>query len=112
MAALPSVDWLTDSTREPDDGHVVDYGQDGSARVRVLYSATQWAFDLRSAPLTTAQRDSLLSHYAAHRLTSFTFTWPGGSDAYTCVYTARPIVRESEAVGLWDVKVQLQGQGA
>ena len=110
MAALPTLDWLTESTRDPDDGHIVDYGQDGTARVRVLYSATQWAFTLRSAPLTDAQRDSLLSHYTLHRLATFAFTWPGGTDAYTCTYIARPTVRESRAIGRWDVEVRLQGQ--
>lgn len=97
------------SSRVPNDGQVLDYGDDGVARVRVLYQATQWVFELDYPALTATQVSDLLAHYAAHRLASFGFTWPGDQSSYTCQYLTPPRPRESPGLGCQGYSVTLAG---
>jgi hypothetical protein len=109
MSAFPTLPHHTSSAREPSDGTQVDYGDDGVARVRVMFATTQWTFTLQLPQLTTAELGSLAAHYAAHKTTSFDYVWPEDGTTYTCVYLAYPIPTVSAAYGRRDMVVKLAG---
>ena len=112
MSAFPALPHHISSTREPNDGSQVDYGDDGVARVRVMFESTQWAFNLKLDQLTTAQMSSLIAHYAAHKTISFAYTWPEDSTSYTCVYLGYPQPMVSAAWDRRDAMVKLAGVAA
>lgn len=112
MSAFPTLAHDVSSTREPSDGSQVDYGDDGVARVRVMYAATQWTFDLKLSQLTTDEMASLLAHYAAHQRIAFAYTWPEDGTPYTCVYLNHPAPTVSAAVYRRDALVKLAGVAA
>ena len=112
MSAFPTLPHLTTSTRQPSDGTQVDYGDDGTARVRVMYEATRWNFDLKLGQLDGTDTASLLAHYADNKYTSFSYTWPGDSSEYICVYLECPAPAVSAAYDREDYGVKLSGVAA
>lgn len=117
MSAFPTLPHHPSSRREPSDGSQVDYGDDGLARVRVMYTATQWTFNLVLPELTATEMASLEAHYAANKLGSFSYTWPQESPdyagiAYTCVYLACPLPTVSAVHDRRDATVMLAGVAA
>ena len=114
MSAFPDLPHGIDSRREANDGHLVDYGEDGVARVRVMYAATQWILTLQFPNLNATDESSLLAHYAAHKWVSFSYTWPSESPDriaanYTCVYLSAPQRTVAEATGRRHLVVTLAG---
>lgn len=112
MSAFPSLPHDPASARQPHDGTLVDYGDDGSARVRVMYAATQFAFSLSFKLLTSAESASLIAHYAANKWAPFSYTWPLDSSIYTCVYLDHPALNPSAAHDRQDATVKLAGVAA
>ncbi|MBP6735036.1 MAG: hypothetical protein KA142_10180 [Chromatiaceae bacterium] len=112
MSAFPTLPIDVNSTREPNDGAQVDYSDDGKARVRVMYAATQWVFTLNLPQLTTTDMATLMAHYAAHKTLSFAYTWPEDNTNYTCIYLGYPAPKVSAAYDRRDVTVKLAGVAA
>ncbi|MBK8872360.1 MAG: hypothetical protein IPN19_15340 [Elusimicrobia bacterium] len=112
MSAFPTLSHDVSSTREPNDGAQVDYGDDGTARVRVMFAATQWAFTLNLNQLTTTELATLMAHYAAHKSLSFSYTWPEDNTTYTCIYVGYPAPKVSAAYARRDVTIKLAGMAA
>lgn len=90
MSAYPTLPTDVASRREAVSGLAVDVAEDGTSRARSLYAAVRYEFSLEHAPLTSAERDSLLSHYAANAAAPFAYTWPDGSLAHTVIYLEAP----------------------
>ena len=110
MATFPTLTHLTSSSRESDDGSIVDKAEDGVIRVRHTYATTVWEFSLKLGPLTSDEKDSVFSHYAGDKNSAFSYTWPGDSTSYTVVYKSRPQQQEAQdAWGMWYVQVELAG---
>ena len=112
MSAFPTLPHLNSSIRQPSDGTQVDYGDDGTARVRVMYENTQWTFTLNLHQLTSAEVTDLTDHYAANKTVSFSYTWPEDSSTYTCVYLEHPVPTVSPAYDRSDYVVKLAGVAA
>lgn len=112
MSAFPTLPHLNSSTRKASDGTLVDYGDDGTARARVMYEATQWVFTLNLHQLTSSEVSGLLAHYSAHKTMSFSYTWPEDSSGYTCVYLDHPDPAVSQAYDRYDYVVKLAGVAA
>lgn len=110
MATFPTVTHLDASSRSSSDGSVFDQAEDGVIRVRHMYASTVWNFSLTLGPLTSTDKDAVLSHYAGDKNSSFSYTWPGDGSSYTVVYKGRPQQEEArDAWGMWYVKVELTG---
>lgn len=109
MSAFPTLSHHTSSTRQPNDGQQVDYGDDGAMRVRVMYETTQWTFHLVLDALPAADIATLLAHYATNKTASFSYTWPEDASVYTCGYAAHPALAISEAYARQDAVVDLVG---
>jgi hypothetical protein len=105
MAAYPTLAHDVSSTRTPRGGIKVDTAEDGTPRARTLYSATVYDVAILHRALSSANRDSVLSHYASDKNASFSYTWPDGSVAMTAVYANAPRVEWQP--GGWDVYVEL-----
>ena len=112
MSAFPTIPHDQASTRQPNDGAQVDYGDDGTARVRVMYAATQYVFNLALKQMTSAESNSLSAHYAANKWAPFSYTWPLDSTSYTCVYLEHPAIGPSAAHDRADATVKLAGVAA
>lgn len=112
MSAFPTIPHDQSSTRQPNDGIQVDYGDDGTARVRVMFATTQVTFTLSFKQLTSAESDSLIAHYAANKWAPFSYTWPLDSSLYTCVYLDHPALNPSAAHDRQDATVKLAGVAA
>lgn len=111
MAAFPTLPHTVDSTRAPDGGQAVDYAEDGTPRVRSLYAAARWRFDLRLY-LDATQLAALLAHYADEGTAAFSYTWPEDSTAYSVRYVAYPQTSRAGRADLYRVSVELEGQAA
>ena len=107
MAAYPTLAHDVSSTRTPRSGIQIDTADDGTVRSRTLYSAVVYDFAIEHRALTSVNRDSVLSHYTSNVNTTFSYTWPDGSVAHTCVYADAPKVTWQP--GGWDVSVALVG---
>lgn len=112
MSAFPDLPHDQASTRQPSDGTVVDYGDDGSARVRVMFATTQMTFNLVLKQMASAASASLAAHYAANKWAPFSYTWPLDSSTYTCVYLEPPALNPSAAHDCQDATVKLAGTAA
>lgn len=117
MSAFPDLPHGRDSRREANNGHLVDYGEDGVARVRVMFTTTQWTFTLRFPDLSSPDEATLYSHYNANKFGSFSYTWPSESSDhvavnYTCVYLSAPQRTVAEAIGRRHLEVTLAGVAA
>jgi hypothetical protein len=108
MAAFPTLTHDISSRRIPASGIALDRAEDGTLRSRTLYATTTYDFELLLPNLSTADKDSVLSHYASNVNSTFSYTWPAGSVAHTVVYADYP-----EVIGLpngrHDVRVRLAG---
>ncbi len=107
MAAYPTVTTDESSTRTPRGGHRLDTAEDGTVRGRTLYAATVYEFQLIHPFLSSTNRNLILAHYATDKSSSFSYTWPDGSVAHTCVYAECPQVTWHP--GGWTVATQLIG---
>lgn len=112
MSAFPTIAHDQSSTRQPNDGALVDYGDDGTARVRVMFSATQYVFNISLKLMTSTERINLMDHYAANKWAPFSYTWPLDSTNYTCVYLEHPAINPSSAYDRSDATVKLAGVAA
>jgi hypothetical protein len=63
----------------------------GLLKVRRLYSADKTDFIVVHM-LTRAERDELMTFYAANVTTQFSFAWPGDGATYTVRFSAAPQV--------------------
>ena len=112
MSDFPTLIHHPNSSRAANDGHVIDYGDDGVARVRVLFEATQWVLNLALVDISADERDSLLAHYAANRLLTFPYTWPGDASIYTCQYLGPPQPVHTDSISRYSYAVTLHGVAA
>lgn len=104
MAAYPFTTFHQDSAPTTANGREVRRATNGALRIRDLYSADKSGFDLRHR-LTQAERNTLMSFYAANKDLDLTLTWDG--TAYTCRFAAAPQVLWRP--GNWyEVRVQLE----
>lgn len=109
MADFPTLPHLVSSQRTPEAGIVVDYTEGGGVKARRLYTNPRFSFRLVLAPLTSGERDTLLSHYDTHKDLAFLYTWPEAATSYTCIYQSYPAVRQAEAGAYYVAEVGLEG---
>jgi hypothetical protein len=107
MSAYPSLTHDVSSSRRPRSGLKVDVAEDGTPRARTLYSATVYDFTIVHPYQSSTNRNLVTAHYAANANGSFSYTWPDGSVAHTCVYAEAPEIEWHP--GGWTVRVQLVG---
>jgi hypothetical protein len=107
MSAYPTLATRDDSVRQPRSGLQIDQADDGTIRSRTLFSAIVYEFTIYHQGLSSADKESILTHYAANVSAPFSYTWPDGSVAHTVVYTEAPLV--TWAPGGWTVEVHLMG---
>lgn len=89
--AYPTLMILEESEPARDAGLQAARATNGMLKVRRLYSADKTDFVVVHM-LTRAERDTLLTFYAANITTEFTFAWPGDGNTYTCRFSAAPQV--------------------
>lgn len=97
---------------EVDPEVLVSKHRDGSEQRRLKGAGTKRTFKLpygKPCPLTKAERDVILAHYAAElgMLNSFNWTHPETTEVIVCRYGAKPTF---DLVGFdaWQGDVQLQ----
>ncbi len=109
MADFPTFPHLIASNRTTEAGVQVDYTEGGGVRARRMFATPRLVFKLVLAPLSSSDKDALLSHYATHRDQAFNYTWPEGADPSTVIYTAYPNLRQAEAGAYWVAEITLEG---
>jgi hypothetical protein len=83
---------LDGSIEEWQDDLLVERSVSGKAKARALYPAKKRRFSVQHR-MTSAQYGDFKTFYDSYRLLSFTFTWAGDGNAYTCIFGAAPTVR-------------------
>lgn len=109
MSAYPTLDHSIASTRAQKAGLQMDQAEDGTLRGRTLYSSSIYEITAVHERINSTDKDSILSHFAAHLGASFSYTWPDGSVAHTVYYTDAPEVRYVEG-GRYTVTCHLAGR--
>ena len=90
MAAYPSFSMQRDGSEAVADAGINPArATNGTLKVRRQYSADKSNFQAVHW-LSDADLATLLAHYAAHRATSFSMTWPHDGASYTVVYGGAP----------------------
>jgi hypothetical protein len=89
MADYPALPIDDGTAPQKDAGIRMSIAEDGSVRSRRLYSATLYRFTLVHRQVSSGDRTTLLSHYAAHVGQRFDWTAPWG-DLYELEYLDEP----------------------
>lgn len=85
----PSFMVLDESEASREAGIQPARATNGGLKVRRLYSADKTDFTVVHA-LTRAERDTLMTFYAANVGSEFTFPWPGDGATYTVRFAGAP----------------------
>lgn len=83
----PSFPVLDESESTSDAGIQATRASNGLLKVRRLFSADKAEFTVVHA-LSRADRDTLMTFYAANVATQFSFYWPGDGATYTVRFAA------------------------
>lgn len=83
MADYPAIATDRASQRTPRAGLIMDVADDGAPRGRAMYSSTLYDFTLIHPYITAAAKNSIMSHYAAHKAVPFGYTWPADAAIYS-----------------------------
>ena len=97
--AYPNFDLEEGSKRQVLSGEIIDRGDSGFPRKRVLFDREYYEFILKHL-LNESEYNTLMQHYHDNRDTTFDFTWIDGQ-TYLLEYVAPP--DESPMVGGWRV---------
>jgi len=89
VSAYPRLPTLRESECEVLSGHEPVRATNGALHMRRMFTGEKRNFSLAHV-LTAAQRAELQAHYAAHRDSSFAFTWGEDGQTYTVSYAAAP----------------------
>lgn len=83
-AVIPDYGQSREIWRDP---ILIDVSKAGTIRARRLQPAKKRTFILGFTNLSFTNRNTLETHYNAHRLVAFNFTWPDGSGGpYSVIY--------------------------
>lgn len=107
MANYPLTGCSPESDISPEAGIVADYADDGTLRTRRTFTQTRYTLTLIHPRFTSADRTTLLSHYATHVGTAFNFVSPWG-DTYSVQYIDEPR-GQPESGGYWTLTSKLVG---
>jgi hypothetical protein len=105
MAAYPTLMQLRTTTIARDAGLQTTRATNGRLRVRGLFPADKADFDLVHW-CTTAEKDALMTFYAANRLLDITYTDPADGASYTVRFAAAPL--PVDMTPWWEVRVRLR----
>lgn len=110
MADFPSIAPSYKASGEPSrDPLLADFSKSGAFRGRRLQPARKRTFILGFKALPSADRATLMSHYDAHRSTTFNFTWMDGSGGpYVVAYADQEGIEWTKSgPALWDGVITL-----
>jgi hypothetical protein len=106
MAYPTTIPIMAESRATREGGFVPVRATNGLLKVRRLWSAEKWSFDLVHW-LSSAQRTTLETAYAANRTNNVTLTWPADGSTYTCRFASAPSY-EWRTGGFWVARVRLE----
>lgn len=93
---------------QPDSGERPDYAEDGTPRIRFLYSETQWTITVVHTYISIAERDQILNFYEANKGTYITFNRTSDASQFSVLMLGRPV--EKWVCGpYWEVTTRLVG---
>lgn len=106
MADYPSVPQQVGSERQATFNTTLDQAESGRPRLRTFYSKVWgvWKIVHRCTP---TEKNTILSHYADHKLVSFNFVFAGDGLTYVVEYGDIPQIQLSDDNFLWDVETHL-----
>lgn len=110
MANYPSIDIAEESALNPRSGIITDRASDGTIRSTRMASVTQFDPVLVHPRVTSAERTTLLDHYAAHVNVTFNWVAPWG-ETYTLRYVDAP-QQQPHPGGYWTITNRLTGEKA
>jgi|GEM_PF-2554872 len=108
MANYPTLPWSDRSEFKSRGGISTETADDGVIRSRVMYGSTNYDYTLLHDYITTADRATLLAHYAANKSITFNVVTPWG-ETYLMRYLDQP---ESmpHVNGQWTMTTRLTGK--
>jgi len=106
MANYPSSTQLIGTYELPIADTVVDRAVSGKPRLR-SYHTQDWSDFLVLHELDGTEKDAILSHYAAHKQTTFTFVFLADDSEHTVRYKQKPQVIPIPGVDRWQVRTDL-----
>lgn len=106
MAAYVTLPQVYGSTKEVTKNTTPDRAESGKIRLRTFYSQS-WAVFKLVHYCTTAEKDSILNHYASNSTASFSMTYQAEGQGYTVRYMGYPQVKHVAGNLEWVVEVSL-----
>ena len=109
MADFPSTIPIDEGSKlNPQAGMLTEVADDGTIRSRALYATTNYDITLVHGALSSAERATLLSHFAANKTLTFNVVMPWG-ETYLCRYIEEPS-GDPRATGRWLMQTRLMGK--
>jgi hypothetical protein len=107
MAVYPSFSQMTSSKEVQLMGREIDRATNGAPRARSFYSAPKKVFNIVHGTLTSAEKATLESFFAANALTTFNFVWAGDGNSYSVIFGNQDLQFAPAFNVKWAVNVQL-----
>jgi len=95
---------------EPDAGMITDIATDGTVRTRIMHDVTRFDITIDHPYLSSAERTTLLAHYATDKALTFNFVAPWGT-TYIVRYLNEPR-GQPHAGGYWTFSTSVSGVAA
>lgn len=107
MAAYPlTTVGRRETQREPVSTRLVERNDVGRPWVRDTGAVQYYEFKIHHPFATTAQKDSVINHWAAHKSIAFDYVYPIDGLTYQVIYSARP-KEQAITPTRWHVWVEL-----
>ena len=106
--AYPTLQQNLNSKESQLQGRQVDRASNGVVKVRSMFTVSKKVFDLYHQALTTAQKTTLETFYAANLFNSFAFVWNADGATYTVFFGEGDLnFMPVYGAGYWNCNVQL-----
>lgn len=106
MADYPLTPQVIGSTRQSDDGTVVDFAESGKPRLRQYFTQVRRQFTIMHN-IDGVDKDAILAHYDGDKANVFNFTFKGDGVVYTCRYMGVPLEVPTAGTDRWTVTTKL-----
>jgi hypothetical protein len=107
MAVYPSFSQMTSSKEVQLLGREVDRATNGAPRARSFFSAPKKVFNIVHGALSSAEKATLESFFAANSLIPFSFVWAGDGNTYSVIFGNEDLQFTPAFNVKWAVNVQL-----
>ena len=106
MADYPDLPQVIGSTKQDDDGTVLDFAESGKPRLRQYYTQVRTQFVIVH-DIDGPDKNTIVSHYATDKANVFNFTFKGDSVTYSCRYLGPPQTLPVAGTDRWRVTTRL-----